>query len=506
MHLNIRKVSILGLPLVAVILGVMLMSWGFTQKAHAQSAAVVDFSITAPGCDSDGTPTSKCQLAVGSNLTVSLNLITEPVGGWAGYDAKITYSAGLNYVDAPADPDPDDKTFFSLDQNYPNCSFATGELGFSPGTASFACANASGSDVSATGVRATLAFSCKGAGQGTLTLVAGSGNTDIASSAGISFESADETLTVNCVPAPSPTPIPPTPTPPPQPKVQKLPALQNVFLTRQGDKIPPARCEDGDDIGDLNESLNIPITSNDPKDPSLFQQLGGFQFEARFDDKLVCVSITAGPAWTPNAGIGTTVPPIVCLTTSAKGLIRFGCVTAGKGADLNDSVAGCGDDDDLTPCEPLAIIHVRPQEELYSQLRPNQDNGIPVQILNQGCNLTDEQGHVIPIFSCEDADITFRYLEGDVDGPDCVVNVFDAQNIAFRWGAAKGSLLFSSFMDLSPSGQIKGEGRIDIKDLQFVFGRLGSQGTDSKGGPGVCTGDPDGSDAWPLQPPVNPKV
>jgi hypothetical protein len=297
--------------------------------------------------------------------------------------------------------------------------------------------------------------------------------------------------------------------------MQKLPVLQNVFLTRQGVKIPPPYCErdathpdGGTDVADLNETLNIPISSTDPKEgPPTLQQLGGFQFEVRFDDKLVCVSIEAGPAWSPSSpGVGDPVPPIVCLTTSAKGMIRFGCVTAGKGADLNDSVAGCGDEDPLTPCLPLAIIHVRPQPELYSQLRPNQDNGFPVQLLNQGCNLTDDQGHVIPTFSCEDADITFRYLEGDVDGPDCVVDVLDAQNIAFRWGAQKGSTLYKSFMDLSPSGQIKGDGRIDIKDLQFVFGRLGSQGTDPKGGNGICTGDPDGSDAWPLQPPVNPKA
>jgi hypothetical protein len=122
----------------------------------------------------------------------------------------------------------------------------------------------------------------------------------------------------------------------------------------------------------------------------------------------------------------------------------------------------------------LATIQVRPQPEMYSQLRPNQDNGNVVQILNQGCELADEQGHAIPTYSCEDAEITFRYLEGDVDGPDCDVDVFDTQQVAYRWGVNKGSLHYKSFMDLEPSGQVNGDGDIDIKDIQFVFGRFGS--------------------------------
>ena len=84
-----------------------------------------------------------------------------------------------------------------------------------------------------------------------------------------------------------------------------------------------------------------------------------------------------------------------------------------------------------------------------------------------------QQGHPIPIFSCEDAAITVRYLEGDVE-PDCQVDAIDQQNIAFRWGARTGSLLYNSRFDLEPSGTVKGDGDVDIKDLQFVFGRHGS--------------------------------
>ena len=487
MHLNIRKVSLFGLPLAAVILGVILMSWGLTPKAHAQSVDVVDLNIAAPGCSSTGTPTAKCEVGVGASVTVVLNLVTQPALGWSGYDAQLDYAGVINYVDCPPPVAPP-TDFCTLSQggpnNWPGCAFATGELGFSPGQAKFACANATGTDAMFVGQLASLDFQCKSKGQGTITLTPGNGATDIVNSAGVSFEAQPEALTINCVNAPTATPVPPTSTPPPQPRVQKLPVLQNVFLTRQGAKIPPVRCEDGTDVADLNESINIPITSPDPKDPSVFQQLGAFQFELRFDEKMVCVSVDGG----------LTSPNLVCSTVTAKGLVRFGCVSIGKGNNLNDQV----------PATPLAIIHVRPQEELYSQIRPNQSNGIPVQIMNQLCQLSDDQGLPIPIFSCEDADITFRFLEGDVDA-DCDVDVLDAQAIAFRWGAIKGNLLFNSFMDLSPSGHgVNGDGRIHIGDLQFVFGRIGSLGTDSKGGNGVCTGDPE--DAWPLQPPVNPKA
>jgi hypothetical protein len=317
-----------------------------------------------------------------------------------------------------------------------------------------------------------------------ITIDAGAGVTDIFGASGSSAEASNESLTIDCQAATATFTPTPTATPPPQPRVAKTcddtssgtgtgGTLCNVFLQRQGSKIPPARCESGTDGATLNEGINIPISSQDPKGQTGVQQLAAFEFEVRFDPSLVCVSIAPGPDWDATVSA-------ICSSLINEGVIRFGCVTAGKGHDLNSTV----------PDDPLAVITVRPQEELYSILRPNQDNGIPVQILNQGCELADEQGHPIPIFSCEDADITFRYLEGDVDGPDCTVDVLDAQQVAFRWGAQQGALLYTPFMDLEPSGQVKGDGDIDIKDLQFVFGRLTS----------TCTAP------WPAQPPVNPKA
>ncbi|MCH7697748.1 MAG: matrixin family metalloprotease [Chloroflexi bacterium] len=252
----------------------------------------------------------------------------------------------------------------------------------------------------------------------------------------------------------------------------KLPPLQNVWLTRQGDKIPPARCEDGLDIALISHRLSAPITDPDPKDPTQVQQLAAFEFEVHFDETKVCVNLTEGSAWTAAGA--------VCIiedkdSSQLEGVARIGCVTVGKGHEIDET-------------QPLATIQVRPQPEVYSQAKPNQDNGVVVQINNLNCDLSDEQGHPIPKLSCDDADITFRYLEGDVN-PDCVVDAADAQTIAFRWGVEKGSLIYKDFLNLEPSGA-QADDDIDINDLQFVFGRMGS----------TC------ADPHPPQLPVNPKV
>jgi hypothetical protein len=277
---------------------------------------------------------------------------------------------------------------------------------------------------------------------------------------------------INCINAPTDTP---TATPPPIPRMSKSPAIANHFLVRQGAKIPPADCLSGTGTT-LSEGLSQDIVSPDPKNPSVFQQLGAFEFEVHYDDKKVCINLTIGEAFTAAGA--------VCIIEDAaskpqlEGVARIGCVTVGKGHDIDELVA-------------LASVGVFPQPEVYSQAKPNQDNGVVVQINNVNCDLSDEQGHAIPIFSCDDADITFRYLEGDVE-PDCVIDAVDAQAIAFRWGVEKGSLIYKDFLNLEPSSQ-QADNDIDINDLQFVFGRFGSECP--------ATGTP-----HPDQPPVNPKA
>jgi hypothetical protein len=188
------------------------------------------------------------------------------------------------------------------------------------------------------------------------------------------------------------------------------------------------------------------------------------------------VNLEPGPAWADATCI-----VIDKDNNGTTGIAKLTCFTNKNEAPGNDGLH-------------LANIIVKPMPEVYSQIRPNQENGATVQLLNQDCNLSDSIGHGIPFFSCEDADITIRFLEGDLNA-DCLVNVTDAQAQAFRWNAELGNLLYNEFYDLMPSVDgsglpLNGDGKISVKDIQFVFGRLGS----------TC------AVPNPPQPPVNPKA
>jgi hypothetical protein len=492
---NYKVLGVFALPLAALAVAAVLLSMnlGTTKQASAAGGAPVDLSLSSTGCDSTVGPTT-CNVSGGATFTVNFNVLKFAPGGYGGYDLSVSYSGDVNYV------------AFSLVQPYPNGANCGAGANFLPqNTACFYNEIAGGDGINTgtakpnapselgngtmssfgaqstnhpanstyTGPVASFSMVCKdltpAQGVGTITLNAGPGNTALSPGG---TEAQSESLTINCLAA-TPTPVPTaTSTPPPIPRVFKSPALSNIFLHRQGTKIPPARCDDSTDVATLTEQINIPVSTINPKGEA--QDLAAFEFEVRFDPTKVCVNLVADAQWSVANNAICTVQDKD--SSTLEGIARIGCVTVGKG-NATDGLL-------------LATIEVRPQPELYSQIRPNQDNGNAIQILNQGCELADEQGHAIPIYSCEDADITFRYLEGDVDGPDCDVDVLDAQQVAFRWGVNKGSLLYNSFMDLEPSGQVKGDGDIDIKDIQFVFGRMAS----------TCT------DPWPAQLPVNPKA
>jgi hypothetical protein len=167
---------------------------------------------------------------------------------------------------------------------------------------------------------------------------------------------------------------------------------------------------------------------------------------------------------------------VFCATIPTQNAVQFRCNVKGKEFEIN----GPG---------TLAVVHVRPTADVYSILIPNQDNGIVTQLINQDCNLSDLQGHPIKTALCGDADVTIRYLEGDTHA-DCQIDVHDQQQISFRWGSRVGSLLYNSRFDLEPSTPKKGDGDIDAKDLQMVFGRHVS----------TC------ADPHPPQPPVDQKA
>ena len=322
---------------------------------------------------------------------------------------------------------------------------------------------------SGSGAVASLDFAIRGQALGLFhLLLQGCKASDVLGGALVLNGCKDAKIAIN--PTPTPTPTPPR-------RMEKLPPLQNVFLTRQGAKIPPARCVDGTDAAALTESINVPVTGLDPKDPSQPQQLGGFSFQVKYDQSKVCVVLRPGAVWTVHPQQICTIEDSVTAPT-LQGVARINCVTLGKATRVDTSTAAG---------RLLALIEARPQPELYSQIKPGQDNGQAVLLTNEACKLTDLQGHAIQVFSCDDASVTFRFLEGDVE-PDCQVNALDTQAIAFRWGAQKGIQIYNDRFNLEPSGT-QADQDIDVSDLQFVYGRFGS----------TC------ASPWPAQVPVNPK-
>jgi hypothetical protein len=90
--------------------------------------------------------------------------------------------------------------------------------------------------------------------------------------------------------------------------------------------------------------------------------------------------------------------------------------------------------------------------------------------LENAASLADIFGESISVDQVGDAFVRVRALEGDLNR-DCVVNVIDEQMISYRFQATFGVFPYSDFFDLEPS--LQPDGDIDIKDLQFVFGRDG---------------------------------
>ena len=473
MH-KMKVLGLLGIPLLAIAVAVMVFAIGHssdTTEAATDGAAMslrVDASQTF---DCDGGPVAgKVCVNLGAKFDVIVVADSIPVAngyilaqGWIDYGPNLTDGGNIQALW----PDIDVATFLTSVDAANNGLAAGGLTGLLSQPASFH-----------KGDIYSFSLTCSTSQSSSTINLLPSGD-EVAGTSGALYTEFNTTtqivpsvasINVNCNPGPTNTP---TATPPPIPRMSKSPALQNVFLTRQGAKVPPADCLSGTSIGGLTEGLSQDIVSPDPKDPSAFQQLAAFEFEVHYDSKKVCVSINVGEAF--DAAGAVCIIEDSSSTPQLEGVARIGCVTIGKGHAID-------------ALEALASVDVYPQPDVYSEMKPNQDNGNVVQINNVNCDLGDEQGHAIPIFSCDDADITFRYLEGDVE-PDCVVDAVDAQAIAFRWGIEKGSQIYRDFMNLEPPRQQQ-DNDIDINDLQFVFGRFGS----------TC------EEPHPVQDPVNPKA
>ena len=294
--------------------------------------------------------------------------------------------------------------------------------------------------------------------------------TDTATPTDTPTKTATRTATVTKTPTATRTPG--------KPGVFKSPSLANLWLCNTGASTCNNKAGGVEEVNleiVLDQAIDEPepkcvgFPNFQPPDSCPRQTIGSFEFEVLFDAKVISVQVEAGPLFQR--------PEVECRSFSAQGYVRFFCLTKGK---PENAPSGPG---------TLAVVRVRAMPVMYSLIIPVQVNGIPTQLLNQNCNLSDLQGHRINSAVCGSAAVTVRYLEGDVQS-DCVVDVLDQQQIAFRFGAVRGFFLYNERYDLEPSFPIRGDGDIDILDLQFVFGRHES----------TC------KDPHPPQPPIDPKA
>jgi hypothetical protein len=127
----------------------------------------------------------------------------------------------------------------------------------------------------------------------------------------------------------------------------------------------------------------------------------------------------------------------------------------------------------------LKTIRVTPDPDMFLRLRPTKDNGVVSTLIDENCEVADIYASEPWPFTlpggltedCTDLTVTVRMLEGDVN-LDCEVNVLDMMSVAGRYGSSFGLLLYDKFYDLEPKLT---DFDIDIKDVQFVFGRDGSK-------------------------------
>jgi len=181
--------------------------------------------------------------------------------------------------------------------------------------------------------------------------------------------------------------------------------------------------------------------------------LGAFALQVNFDRGVVSVEIEEG-SFLRSLGASTQCEE----TQPAPGSIRYQC-------EITDPVVsgpvGRG---------VLAVLTVEPEESL--RLRPTRENGILTVLddVKTETYLWDVNGNPIQVQAVGDALIAVRALEGDLN-EDCTINIVDDQLIAVRYSAFFGDLRYSPYYDLEPTLT---DNDIDIKDVQFVFGRNGS--------------------------------
>ena len=220
----------------------------------------------------------------------------------------------------------------------------------------------------------------------------------------------------------------------------------------------------------------------DPNDNDLIPEcLGAWEHQVRFDHKILKFvndlspldwdgdTVAEATSWMDSEG------RIANCTISvlAEDWILEGCVSKDDLEEDGVQLGPCGDG----IIERMLIVP-QTQDLIYRGVfRPTKDNGVVTNIVDDNCEITDIYGEpmadtlpgqLTPV--CGDLHITIRMLEGDTD-LDCDVDVIDDAALAMRYGSSWGLLLYNQWFDLEGPQLSIPDGDIDIKDLQFVFGR-----------------------------------
>jgi hypothetical protein len=218
------------------------------------------------------------------------------------------------------------------------------------------------------------------------------------------------------------------------------------------------------DLDNPNDSDDIP------------EGLGAWENQIRFDHKFISLTKVPDLTWLLSGGRlpgndGEQGYVAGCyISIMSEDNILEGCVTKDD-PEVDGQQPGPQGDGLI---ERITVIPNINDLIYRSDFRPTKDNGIMIDLVDDNCEVTDTQGEQIEgtlpgqlTTVCGDAHITLRFLEGDLN-LDCAVTVLDDQAIAFRYGSHLGLQLYDRWFDLEPKWS---DDDIDIKDMQFVFGR-----------------------------------
>ena len=284
---------------------------------------------------------------------------------------------------------------------------------------------------------------------------------------------------------------------PPAVAWSKSPANQQVFLCEGGSVGVQGCTADG-----KNGTVGFDEIMTNQGDPN---GLGAFEFTLHFDNLVFNVPVICGTnvAICPTSGSYVDISAAWALFNAA-GRSLVCTMTIPQETQIHVACASTGPigvGPVWVGAQVMAHVVMQVKDFTRASLFPHKENGIISRFDDTGTEpantcgqpLNDGTGFVVPgqttecqgtallgilpggLVADSHSFVTVRRLEGDLN-KDCSVTIADMQAEATRYGFGLGSLLYNVWYDLEPH-TTGADGDIDIKDVQFVFGRFGSECT-----------------------------